>query len=92
MVATVVTASPGRTGETGVISDRDPGVVAVVTGTTVNGVAGTVVPGTGTPGVAGLVQPEAMTTPVNKRIRKMVIFFIITGFQQEAKYSLVRGD
>ncbi len=73
------------------ISDRDPGVVAVVTGTTVDGVAGTV-PVNGTPGVAGLVQPETRTTPVNKRIRKMIIFFIITGFQREAKYSLVTGD
>jgi hypothetical protein len=49
-------------------------------GTAAEGLAGTGVIGAGTPGDTGLVQPAARIIPANKRIMRMLIFFIITGY------------
>ena len=53
------------------------------------GLAGTGVPVTGVPVDAGPVQPAARIIPVNKMIRRRLLFFIITGSLQEPINSLV---
>jgi hypothetical protein len=49
-------------------------------GTAGEGLAGTVVIDAGTPGDTGLVHPVARIIPANKRIRRRVLFFTITGY------------
>ena len=56
------------------------------------GLAGTGVPVTGVPVDAGPVQPAARIIPANKKIRRRVLFFIITGSLQEPINSLVMWE
>jgi hypothetical protein len=80
VVVTVVTALSGRLEGSDVPFGRDSSGADVGTGTTDERLAGTVVSGAGTPGDRGLVHPAARIIPDNKKIRRRLRFFTITGY------------
>ena len=80
VVATVVTALSGRPENNDVPFGRDSNDADVGTGTTGEGLAGTVVFGAWTSGDTGPVHPAARIIPDNKKIRRRLLFFTITGY------------
>jgi hypothetical protein len=80
VVATVVTALSGGPEGNDMPFGRDSSGADVGTGTTGGGLAGTEVSGAGTPGDIGPAQPAARIIPDNKKIRRRLLFFTITGY------------
>jgi len=90
VVGTKVTAFAGGCDGNDVSNGVGPADRDGVSGT--EGLAGTGVPVTGVPVDAGPVQPAARIIPANKKIRRRVLFFIITGSLQEPINSLVMRE
>jgi hypothetical protein len=80
VVAIVVNALSGGPEGNGVPFGSDSCGVDVGTGTTGEGLTGTVVFGAGTPGDTGPVHPAARIIPDNNKIRMRILFFTITGY------------
>jgi hypothetical protein len=80
VVATVVTALSGGPEGNDVPFWRNSSGVDTGTGTMGEGLVGTVVSGAWTPGDTGPVHPAARIIPDNKKIRRRLLFFTITGY------------
>jgi hypothetical protein len=80
VVARVITALSGGTEGKDVLFGRDSSGTDVGTVTTGERLAGTIVFGAETPGDTGPVHPAARIIPDNKKIRRRLLFFTITGY------------